>query len=53
MYAYAHAPLDDETISLTIFFSGDELYDFIRGFYGPKGLSIYLPNKCIHFSKTH
>ena len=38
MYAYAHAPLDEETITLTSFSSGDKLYAFIRGFYGLKGL---------------
>ena len=38
MYAYAHAPLDGETITLTSFSSGDKLYAFTRGFYGLKGL---------------
>ena len=38
MYAYAHTPLDEETIKLTRFSSGDKLYAFIRGFYGLKGL---------------
>ena len=38
MYAYAHTPLDEETIKLTGFSSGDKLYAFIRGFYGLKGL---------------
>ena len=33
MYAYAHTPLDEETIKLTGFSSGDKLYIFIRGFY--------------------
>ena len=33
MYAYAHTPLDEETIKLTGFSSGDKLYAFIRGFY--------------------
>ena len=37
MYAYAHTPLDEETIKLTGFSSGDKLYAFIRGFYGLKG----------------
>ena len=40
LYAYAHAPLDEETISLTIFSSGDNMYAFSQGFYGPK----YVPN---------
>ena len=38
MYAYAHTPLDEETIKLTRFSSGDKLYAFIREFYGLKGL---------------
>ena len=38
MYASAHTPLDEETIKLTGFSSGDKLYAFIRGFYGLKGL---------------
>ena len=38
MYAYAHTPLDEETIKLTGFSSGDKLYTFIRGFHGLKGL---------------
>ena len=38
IYAYAHTPLDEETIKLTGFSSGDKLYTFIRGFYGLKGL---------------
>ena len=38
MYAYALTPLDEETIKLTGFSSGDKLYTFFRGFYGLKGL---------------
>ena len=38
MYAYAHTPLDEDTIKLTSFSSGDKLFAFIRGFYGLKGL---------------
>ena len=38
MYAYAPTPLDEETIKLTGFSSGDKLYTFIRVFYGLKGL---------------
>ena len=38
MYAYAHTPLNEETIKLTGFSSGDKLHTFIRGFYGLKGL---------------
>ena len=32
MYAYAHTPLNEETIKLTSFSSGDKLFAFIRGF---------------------
>ena len=38
MYAYAHTPLDEETIKLTSFSSGDKFFAFIRGFYGLKRL---------------
>ena len=38
MYASAPTPLDDITITLTSFSSGDKLSAFIRGFYGLKGL---------------
>ena len=38
MYAYAHVPLDEDTINLTSFSSGDKLFAFIRGFYGLKEL---------------
>ena len=38
MFGYAHTPLDEETIKLTSFSSGDKLFAFIRGFYGPEGL---------------
>ena len=41
MYAYAHTPLDEETIKHTGFSSGDKLYTFIRGFYGLKGLPFF------------
>ena len=40
MCAYAHAPLDEKTIILTSFSSGDKRYAFTRGFYGLK----WLPN---------
>ena len=39
MYAYAHTPLDEDTIKLIGFSSGDKLYASIRGFFGLKGLS--------------
>ena len=38
MYAFAHATLDEDTIKLTSFSSGDKLFAFIRAFYGLKGL---------------
>ena len=48
MYAYAHTPLDEKTIKLTGFSCGDELFTFIRGFYGLKGLPNFFTNvnKC-------
>ena len=42
MYAYALVPLDEETISLTSFSSGDKLYALNGGFYGLKGLPNFL-----------
>ena len=39
MYAYAHAPLDEDTIALTSFSSGVKLYAFIRNFNGLKRLA--------------
>ena len=53
MYAYAHTPLDEETIKLTSFSSGDKLFAFIRGFYGVKGLPIFLTKQMSSFFKTH
>ena len=50
MYAYAHTPLDEETIKLTGFSSGDKLYAFIRGFYGLKGLPIFFTKQMSTFS---
>ena len=35
-----HTPLDEETIKLTSFSSGDKLFALIRGFHGLKGLPI-------------
>ena len=37
-YSYADTTLDVETIKLTIFSSGDQLFAFIRELYGLKGL---------------
>ena len=52
MYAYAHTPLDEETIKLTSFSSGDKLFSFMRGFYGLKGLPNYFPKQMSTFLKT-
>ena len=52
MYAYAHTPLDEETIKLTSFSSGDELFAFIRGFYGLKGLPNFFTKQMSTFFKT-
>ena len=47
MYEYAHTPLDEDTIELTSFSSGDKLFAFIRGFYGLKDSQTFLQNKCL------
>ena len=47
IYAYAHA--DKKIISLTSFYSGDELYAFIRRFYSPKGLPVSLTQQLYSF----
>ena len=52
MYAYAHTPLDEETIKITSFSSGDKLFAFIRGFYGLKGLPIFFIKQMSSFFKT-
>ena len=52
MYAYAHTPLDEETIKLTSFSSGDKLFAFIRGFYGLKGLPNFFTKQMSSFFKT-
>ena len=49
MYAYAHVPLDEETINLTSFSSGDKLFAFIRGFFGLKGLPNFFSNQMLKF----
>ena len=51
LYAYAHTPLDEETIKLTLFSSGDKLYTFIRGFYGLKGLPNFFTKQMSTFSR--
>ena len=52
MYAYAHTTLDEETIKITSFSSGDKLFAFIRGFYGLKGLPIIFTKQMSTFFKT-
>ena len=52
MYAYAHTPLDEETIKLTGFSSGDKLYAFIRGFYGLKGLPNFFTKQMSTFFRS-
>ena len=52
MYAYAPTPLVEDTIKLTSFSSGDELFAFIRGFYGLKGLPKFFTKQMSNFFKT-
>ena len=52
MYAYAHTPLDEDTIKLTSFSSGDKLFAFIRGFYGLKELPNFFTKQMSTFFKT-
>ena len=52
MYTYAHTPLDEETLKITSFSSGDKLFVFIRGFYGLKGLPNFFTKQMSTFFKT-
>ena len=52
MYAYAHTPLDEETIKLTSFSSDDKLFAFIGGFYGLRGLPTFFTKQKPTFFKT-
>ena len=52
MYEYAHTLLDEETIKLTSFSSGDKFFAFIRRFYGPKGLPNFFTKQMTSFFKT-
>ena len=52
MYAYAQTPLDEDTIKLTSFSSGDKLFAFIRVFYGLKGLPNFFTKQMSTFFKT-
>ena len=49
MYAYTHAPVGEETITLTNFSLGVKLYAFIRGLYGLKGLSYFFTKQKYSF----
>ena len=53
MYAYAHTPLDEETIKLASFSSADKLFAFIRDFYGLKGLPNFFTKQMSTSFKTH
>ena len=52
MYAYAHTPLDEDTIKLTSFSSADKLFAFIRGFSSLKGLPNFFTKQMSTFFKT-
>ena len=52
MYAYAHAPLDEKTITSTSFSSGDKLYAFTRGVYGLEGLPNFFTQQIFHSFKN-
>ena len=52
MYAYAHTPIDEDTIKLTSFSSGDKFFAFIRGFYGLKGLPNFFTKQMSTLIKT-
>ena len=52
MYAYPHTPLDEDTIKLTSFSSGDKLFAFIRGFYCLQGLPNFFTKQMSTFFKT-
>ena len=51
MYAYAHTPLDEDTIKLTSFYAGDKLFAFKRSFYGLKGLPNFFTKQMSTFFK--
>ena len=51
VYTYARATLDDETIELTGLSSGDKLFAFKRGFFGPEGFSNLLAQNMFLFFK--
>ena len=51
-YAYAFTPLDEETIRLTGFSSGDKLYTFILGFFGINGLPNFFTKQMSTFFRS-
>ena len=52
MYACAHTPIDEETIKLTRFSSGDKLYSFIRELYGLKRLPNFFTKQMSTFFRS-
>ena len=52
MYAHALTSLDEETINLTSFSSGDKLFAFDRSFYGLEGLPIFFTKQMFSFFET-
>ena len=50
-YAYAHATLDHESIKVTGFSSGYQLFAFIRGFHGLIGLLNFFTQQMSLFFK--
>ena len=52
MYAYAHTPLNEYTIKLTSFSSGDKLFAFILGFFGLKRFPTFFTKQMSTFFKT-
>ena len=52
MYAYAHTPLDEETIKLTSFSSGDKVFTFKGGVYGLERLSNFFTKQISNSLKT-
>ena len=52
MYAYAHTPLDEETIKLTSFSFGDNFFAFIGGFHVLKRLPNFFTKQKPTFIKT-
>ena len=52
LFAYAHAKLDNETVKLIEFSSGDEFFDFIGYFCGLKSLGIFFTPQMSLFFKN-